>query len=169
MQDRSEQLTQSAERLESHSMNMADQATDEFDHDLALGRPSAQQNALYEVEAALRRIEDGSYGVCEETGEPIPAARLRAIPWTRFARAVESRLESEGAVPGARLGALGSIRAGLAGDLEASAMEEEKPSPAAQDESLRTISAPPDAVQRQTENQHPQRKLPHGSKRHEQS
>jgi len=39
---------------------------------------------LREVEEALKRIDEGSYGVCEETEEPIEADRLRAIPWTRL-------------------------------------------------------------------------------------
>jgi DnaK suppressor protein len=39
---------------------------------------------LSEIDAALQRIWDGTYGVCEASGEPIPEARLRAIPWTRF-------------------------------------------------------------------------------------
>jgi len=39
---------------------------------------------LYEIEMALARIEDGSYGYCEETEEPIEKARLFAIPWTRL-------------------------------------------------------------------------------------
>ena len=39
---------------------------------------------MYEIEEALKRIEKGTYGVCELTNKPIPRARLEAIPWTRF-------------------------------------------------------------------------------------
>ena len=39
---------------------------------------------LFEIEMALARIEDGSYGICEETEEPIESERLKAIPWTRL-------------------------------------------------------------------------------------
>lgn len=42
------------------------------------------RSRLVEIEAALARIEKGSYGVCEETEEPIEAERLLAIPWTRL-------------------------------------------------------------------------------------
>ena len=110
LKDRSEQLAQAGERLESYSMDMADSATDAFDHDLALSELSAEQDALYEVDEALKRILNGTYGVCEETGKPIPAARLRAIPWTRFTKEVETRLEQEDGVGHVRLGRLRSVR-----------------------------------------------------------
>lgn len=48
---------------------------------------------LEEIEAALRRIEAGTYGTCEATGLPIAAARLRAIPWTRLSKAAAEREE----------------------------------------------------------------------------
>jgi DnaK suppressor protein len=48
---------------------------------------------LAEIDDALRRIDTGIYGICEETGEPIPAARLRAIPWTRLSKAAADRRE----------------------------------------------------------------------------
>jgi RNA polymerase-binding transcription factor DksA len=99
LDNRSVQIAEVSEPLEPHSMSMADSATDEFDHDLALGILSHEQNALYEVDAAIRRILDGSYGICEETGKHIPAGRLRAVPWTRFTREVEERLEQEGNNP----------------------------------------------------------------------
>ena len=71
------QIAEVSGPLEQNSMDTADTATDEFEHDLALGLLSQERDALYEVEAAIRRILDGSYGICEETGKPIPAARLR--------------------------------------------------------------------------------------------
>lgn len=42
------------------------------------------QNQLMEIEAALARIEQGSFGICEETEEPIEEERLRVLPWTRL-------------------------------------------------------------------------------------
>ena len=80
LKGRSEQLAQAAEPLEPHSMDIADSATDEFDHDMALSQLSAEQDALFEVEQALKRILIGTYGVCEETGQPIPQERLKAVP-----------------------------------------------------------------------------------------
>ena len=97
------------EPRESFSMDMADAATDEFDRDLALGTVSARQDTLYEIDEALKRIESGTYGVCELTGKPIPRARLNALPWTRFAQEAEQRLEQTGMVRSKRLGELRSV------------------------------------------------------------
>jgi RNA polymerase-binding transcription factor DksA len=82
---------------------MAEVATDEFERDLALSRLSFDQNAIYEIEEAMTRIRNGSYGVCEITGEPIDEERLLAIPWTRFSLGAQEQLEREGAVSRARL------------------------------------------------------------------
>ena len=86
------------------SSHMADAATDTFDRDFALGMLSSEQDALYEIDEALNRIRDGTYGICELTGKKIKKARLEAIPWTRFTAGAERQLENEGAVKRARLG-----------------------------------------------------------------
>ena len=88
----------------SFSTHMADAGTDTFDRDFALGMLSSEQDALYEIDEALNRIRDGTYGKCELTGKPIEAARLEAIPWTRFSASAEKQLEREGAVKRTRLG-----------------------------------------------------------------
>ena len=54
---------------------------------------------LAEVEAALERIRKGTYGICEATGSHISPERLRAVPWCRYLREVEARLENSGEVP----------------------------------------------------------------------
>lgn len=110
LKDQRQHFEEAAEPLEAHSMDMGDSATDEFDHDMALSNLSAEQNALFEIEAALKRLASRSYGICEESGQPIPLARLKAIPWTRFAREVEARHEQEGSTTRSRLGALGSVQ-----------------------------------------------------------
>jgi RNA polymerase-binding transcription factor DksA len=86
------------------STHMADAGTDTYDRDFALGMLSSEQDALYEIDEALNRIRDGTYGICEVTGKPIEATRLEAIPWTRFSAAAEKQLEREGAVRKTRLG-----------------------------------------------------------------
>ena len=53
---------------------------------VSLGILCQEPDALSEVDAAIARIADGSYGTCEKTGEPIPESRLRVVPWTRFTR-----------------------------------------------------------------------------------
>jgi RNA polymerase-binding protein DksA len=90
------------------SIHMADAGTDSFDRDLTLGLASFEQEALYEVDAALQRIDDGTYGVCELTGQPIPWKRLEAIPWTRFSIDAEIQLETRGVHP--HIGSLGTVQ-----------------------------------------------------------
>ena len=140
-----ELLRASAQPIEPHSMHEADSATDEFDHDLALTQLSAEQDALYEVNEALKRIIDGSYGICEETGQAIPMARLRAIPWTRFTQAVKERLEKQGLVARARLHAAATVRGKgqirLAPEEEAEEAGETPPAPA-NDETLSRVFSP---------------------------
>src|SRR6266851_5770820 len=86
------------------SSHMADAGTDTYDRDLALGMLSSEQDALYEIDQALDRIRNGTYGVCELTGKPIEAARLEAVPWTRFSAVAEKQLERDGVLKRARLG-----------------------------------------------------------------
>ena len=64
--------------------HLADMATATYDRELDEGLEEGAQNALAEVEAALQRIDEGSYGVCEVCGEPIGGERLSAIPWARL-------------------------------------------------------------------------------------
>jgi RNA polymerase-binding transcription factor DksA len=86
------------------SSHMADAGTDTFDRDFALGMLSSEQDALYEIDDALDRIRNGTYGKCGLTGKSIEAARLEAIPWTRFSAAAEKQIEREGALKKTRLG-----------------------------------------------------------------
>src|SRR5438552_3432909 len=86
------------------STHMADAGTDTYDRDFALSMLSSEQEALYEIEQALNRIQNGAYGVCELTGKRIEARRLDAIPWTRFCAAAEKQLEAEGQIKRAQLG-----------------------------------------------------------------
>ena len=100
---------ESAQELAGYSLHMADSGTDNFDRDFALSLLSSDQDAVYEIEEALKRIEKKTYGVCELTGKAIPRARLEAIPWTRFTVDAQAQLEREGALKSRRLGQLGSI------------------------------------------------------------
>lgn len=76
-------------------MHQADAGSDAYDRDFALSLLSQEQDALYEIDQALRRIELGTYGVCEMSGKPIPHARLEAIPFARFTVECQSQLEKQ--------------------------------------------------------------------------
>ncbi len=118
---------ESAEQLPGYSMHMADSGTDNFDRDFALSLLSSDQDAIYEIDEALKRIERGSYGVCELTGKSIPKARLDAIPWARFTVEAQGQLEREGALRHRRLGSLGTLDAGAPAEIEEDDEVEEKP------------------------------------------
>jgi RNA polymerase-binding transcription factor DksA len=117
---------ESAEEISSYSLHMADSGTDNFDRDFALSLLSSDQDAVYEIEEALKRIEKGTYGVCEITGKPIPRARLEAIPWTRFTVEAQSQLEKEGALRQRRLGTLGTVDNVSVGEVEEEEEAEER-------------------------------------------
>jgi RNA polymerase-binding transcription factor DksA len=118
---------ESAEELASYSLHMADSGTDNFDRDFALSLLSSDQDAIYEIEEALKRIEKNTYGTCELTGKSIPKARLDAIPWTRFTVEAQAQLEREGALRQRRLGALGTVDSVGAVEVEEDEEVEEKP------------------------------------------
>jgi RNA polymerase-binding transcription factor DksA len=61
--------------------HLGDTATETFERELDEGLQEGAERQLEQVEAALRRIEDGSFGTCAVDGEPIPEERLRAVPW----------------------------------------------------------------------------------------
>lgn len=79
--------------LSSYGQHMADAGTDSFERDFALSMVSSEQDALYEIDEAIRRIRNGTYGVCEITGKPISRDRLKAVPFARYS--VEGQAEME--------------------------------------------------------------------------
>lgn len=79
--------------LSSYGQHMADAGTDTFDRDFALSLVSSEQEALSEVEAAIKRIKDGTYGICENTQKPIAKERLMAVPFTRFSAEAQKDIE----------------------------------------------------------------------------
>lgn len=81
-----------AEERDDHGGRVAD----DNEIETLLAEARNELKLLEEVEAALGRLAAGSYGRCEESGLPIPAERLRALPWTRFTREVAARREKEG-------------------------------------------------------------------------
>src|SRR6266480_3003643 len=76
-------------------MHQADAGSDAYDRDFALSLLSQEQDALYEIDQALKRIELGTYGTCEMSGKSISRARLEAIPFARFTVECQSQLEKQ--------------------------------------------------------------------------
>ncbi|MCH2036484.1 MAG: TraR/DksA C4-type zinc finger protein [Puniceicoccaceae bacterium] len=70
--------------LANYGNHQADAGTDTFDRDFALSLVSSEQDALNEIEEAILRIKNGTYGICEVTGNPIKKERLTAVPFARY-------------------------------------------------------------------------------------
>lgn len=84
-------------------MHQADAGSDAYDRDFALSLLSQEQDALYEIEEAIKRIDLGTYGVCEMSGKPIAHARLEALPFARYTVECQSQIEKMGKVTRARV------------------------------------------------------------------
>ncbi len=73
--------------------SLSDQGTDTFDREFALNQLSNEQDVLFEIDEAIRRLENGSYGICEMTDLPINIERLEALPYVRYSVQAQAELE----------------------------------------------------------------------------
>ena len=73
--------------------DLADQASDSYDRELAFGLSEAERSRLREVDEALERIAKGKYGVCDSCGKAISANRLKALPFARLCVDCKSKEE----------------------------------------------------------------------------
>jgi DnaK suppressor protein len=74
-------------------IHMADVGSDNYEQEFTLGLMENEEQVLEQIEAALERIEEGTYGICIDTGKKIPKTRLNAIPYTPYCVEAASRLE----------------------------------------------------------------------------
>lgn len=91
----SESLRNSEGNESAFGMHQADAGSDAYDRDFALSLLAKEQDAIYEINEALKRIDQGTYGICEMSGDLIPEERLEALPFTRFTVACQERIERE--------------------------------------------------------------------------
>jgi DnaK suppressor protein len=70
-----------------------EEGTDNFNREFALKLVSSEQDIIYEIDEALRRIKNGTYGICESSDEPIEKERLKVVPHARHSVRVQSELE----------------------------------------------------------------------------
>ena len=80
--------------LSHYADDWADVGSDSQEQEFTLGLVESEHQLLKEISAALKRIEDGTYGVCEVTGKPIAKARLNVKPWARYC--IEAARQMEG-------------------------------------------------------------------------
>jgi RNA polymerase-binding protein DksA len=88
-----ETLRRSRTELSNMPFHMADMGTDNYEMENTLGLMDSERKLLAEIDDALGRISNGTYGICEGSGEPIPKERLKAIPWARYCVAYARLLE----------------------------------------------------------------------------
>jgi len=119
-------------------MHQADAGSDAYDRDFALSLLSQEQDALYEIDQALKRIEMGTYGICEMSGKQIPRARLEAIPFARFTVECQSQLEKQSKASRVRQSVTSLF--GLTEDEAPETEEEEQPAPTAEKECFFILS-----------------------------
>jgi DnaK suppressor protein len=81
--------------LSNAPLHMADLGTDNFEQEFTFGLLQNQEQALEEISEALERINRGSYGSCEECKQPIPRARLQALPATRYCVECARKLQQQ--------------------------------------------------------------------------
>jgi len=70
--------------ISGYTYHMADVATDTYDREFSLGLASNEQKALYELDDAFKRIEEGTFGICEECKCVMTKTRLKAVPYARL-------------------------------------------------------------------------------------
>lgn len=79
-----ETLHRQLSNLSNLPIHMADVGSDNYEIENTLGLIDSERKLISEIDAALERIEDETYGICEGSGKPIPKTRLEAIPWARY-------------------------------------------------------------------------------------
>jgi RNA polymerase-binding protein DksA len=87
--------TTDAGDVSGHALHMADVATDMYDREFNLGLASNDRELLHKIDAALVRIQDGDFGLCLECHKTIPAARLKAIPYTETCLKCQEKIEAK--------------------------------------------------------------------------
>jgi RNA polymerase-binding protein DksA len=70
--------------LSNMPIHMADVGTDNFEQEFTLGLIESERQVLREIQEALIRIDNGTFGTCMGTGKPIPRVRLEAVPWAKY-------------------------------------------------------------------------------------
>ena len=76
-----------------YSQHQADQGTDDFDRKVSLELTSQEFQVLRQIERALEKIQEGTYGICDISGEEIPKARLEAMPYAVTTVKAQEKLE----------------------------------------------------------------------------
>ena len=91
-----EALNGDAANLSHMPIHMADVGSDHYEQELTLGLVESERKLLHEIDDAIERIAEGTYGVCQATGKPIGKPRLQAKPWAKYCIEAARELERNG-------------------------------------------------------------------------
>ncbi len=83
----------SVDEVKGYSQHQADEGTDDFGRTNSLSLSSKEQEIVRQIDRALEKIEDGTYGTCDVSGKPIPIKRLEAIPYATMTVDAQEQLE----------------------------------------------------------------------------
>ena len=81
--------------ISGYTIHMADMATDAYDREFSLGLATSEQKVIFEVDDAMKRIEEGTYGVCEDCEKLIAKRRLKAVPHARLCIKCQQKREKK--------------------------------------------------------------------------
>ena len=81
--------------LSAYSLHMADMATDNYDREFSLGLADNEQKILHRIEAALERIEQKNFGLCDLCGKKITKVRLKAVPYAELCVPCQEKQEKK--------------------------------------------------------------------------
>ena len=95
LQSIEQNMFQDGGEISSMPVHLADIGTDNFEQEFSLELMEEAKRTLHEIQLALERIEDGTFGICEGLGIPIEKERLDAIPWTRYSLEYARQKEKE--------------------------------------------------------------------------
>jgi len=81
--------------ISGYTYHMADVATDTYDREFSLGLASNERTFIYELDDALKKIEDGTFGICEDCKTMISKTRLKAVPYARLCVKCQEKKEKK--------------------------------------------------------------------------
>ncbi|MBI3319440.1 MAG: TraR/DksA C4-type zinc finger protein [Candidatus Omnitrophica bacterium] len=82
--------------LSAYTVHLADMSADTYERELVMDLASSEQEVLYQIDEALKRLEEGAYGVCQQCSRPISLSRLKAVPYTSLCIGCQRAKEQKG-------------------------------------------------------------------------
>ena len=83
----------SSDKSKGYSQHQADEGTDDFGQRISIEVSTKEQGMIRQIDRALEKIEEGTYGICDLSGDPIPLKRLEAIPYATMTVVAQEKLE----------------------------------------------------------------------------